>query len=1288
MARIQQIKHPDGDVIYPISHTNAIIDDSGNRLENVLQDLKQNSSIWNIELGSGVFVNRPDLLVDIKLGSEVWISSDDGIEISNSIKICTDIYIGSDVYIGTSPLDSNDGVYIGTNVYIASGFDSRNVEGGGSSNNDVWQVGIDSIYVNAANVNVALGTSVHIGSDSDVRIGKYSGIDIQTSNSEERIFIGTSVYIEPGFDTRNIFDNEGSAIEIVNDLTTGGTDKALSAEMGKVLQDNKQDKSAIVQETGNSKTLVMSQKAVSEMGKNLNNRNAILDVSRVYPNGGSDGGEYYTLKGAIAITPSDIRKNIKYLTFKTSEDKRELWQFDGIDNDSVSQYDAESKWHLVDPDMFWELEFDTASDLAAAQNNTRVKVPGYARKKGMIIRYVTTAGEEYIEIYTGESGNISGPNYYNNFRRLISYQNVFDLVKHEGVFGSDCLFIKEVYIDKFKEGATYKFREGVFNNNYPNGYFNVIETLNGVTTNAYIRATIDDNGISQLESTSLNFHAYIIFDLSLWNQLQNPQGFQSRDVNFNDNAKNITFSPTIFSFLKVNELDSELRPMAEVGAGLKEALYAQQSIVYENLEEQAGNEYYTYNNIGLIHKAEKTETFNTIKLAFGISGTTTNTTGNLIVKVGNTITASSGRIIKQIDNINNVETFPTNGSGLFTIELDSTVTLQEGEYLWVYFTQWVSMRVWSAALEDGIRCGMYFQGKEYSYKYSTAMTLFIREGDLVNINNRIEQIEDELGIEGGGEASFKEPLVAFVDDLYVPVGVKQKFYYNEFIYGDESTMDNTLNWRVQTRISPSTIGIKCVADEEGFVIYSHTAGDYTATVTIYDSMKNQKWQGSVNIHVFAPQSVALSSNKSILMLGASWIDINSGNKGYTPYINDALKEIGINLNFVGTRDAGTSGLKHEGIGGYGYITFTSAPSVVRFKFYFDSEPSISKDDVYSNNGSTYQLFEKGSGYITMSRISGSTEPSGNVLTRTSGTGDSTIQFTSWTLGGSNPLWNTTTNKLDFTHYRRDLCGLSTALDFCNIQLGVNDCLGSLKTTKVDWKPYLDAAKTLFDAILADSPNCKIIVGLGAMGAPGTTGWSALFGLSSGDKRTFQVNSYYLRTFLNEEIRNRADYKTNVFIGQSLLGINRWYGYLHYDAREIYCRVNLTSSEQAQLESYNFQNSNPFARIKDSEGKTILGNVNIVRYDRRGYLVLKKWTGNWDTYDQEFISKNNELVPSGTIELHKNTDGMPTTMSFTECNQIDDNLAEHSFVNATHPADYGYRQMAYCAAWEVAYLSLN
>ena len=211
MARIQQIKHPDGDVIYPISHTNAIIDDSGNRLENVLQDLKQNSSIWNIELGSGVFVNRPDLLVDIKLGSGVWIgsdapifiSSDDGIkisdsiritqmrgiEISNSIKICTDIYIGSDVYIGTSPLDSNGGVYIGTDVYIEQGFDSRNVSGG------LWTESANYGLQSVTNKrNIQLGTDVYIGDlQSIVKITASEGIYVGNQNA--CIFIGSNVAI-------------------------------------------------------------------------------------------------------------------------------------------------------------------------------------------------------------------------------------------------------------------------------------------------------------------------------------------------------------------------------------------------------------------------------------------------------------------------------------------------------------------------------------------------------------------------------------------------------------------------------------------------------------------------------------------------------------------------------------------------------------------------------------------------------------------------------------------------------------------------------------------------------------------------------------------------------------------------------------------------------------------------------------------------------------------------------------------------------------------------------------
>lgn len=129
MARIQQIKHPDGDVIYPISHTNAIIDDSGNRLENVLQDLKQNSSIWKIGDDNAVYNNRPN--GSIRLGTGLYIAQTDETG-KNEIHMSAT----AGIMLGTSPTYSiyiGTPVYIGTDVYIESGFDSRNIfdgEGG------------------------------------------------------------------------------------------------------------------------------------------------------------------------------------------------------------------------------------------------------------------------------------------------------------------------------------------------------------------------------------------------------------------------------------------------------------------------------------------------------------------------------------------------------------------------------------------------------------------------------------------------------------------------------------------------------------------------------------------------------------------------------------------------------------------------------------------------------------------------------------------------------------------------------------------------------------------------------------------------------------------------------------------------------------------------------------------------------------------------------------------------------------------------------------------------------
>ena len=722
---------------------------------------------------------------------------------------------------------------------------------------------------------------------------------------------------------------------------------------------------------------------------------------------------------------------------------------------------------------------------------------------------------------------------------------------------------------------------------------------------------------------------------------------------------------------------------ASVGAGLESRLYNDsETIVFEDAAEQAGDVNYGHINIGLIHKAAKQEKFNAVYAQLWKSSTDEITTGNLVVKRGFAVSASGGTIIKEIDNFSN-ESLPQ--SGLYEIKLGQDVTLETNEYVWVYYTGRLTMRTWTANNEEGTRVGMYFQGRISTYRYSSAIVLKQLKGDIIGINERLSEVEAALGT--GGDDKISSPLITLPDDLYVAVGREQTFYYNEFILGIESSQDNTLtNYNIEATLAPSGLGRRCVSSKEGFAIYTYTQGDYTLTVSVYDQYNNLLVSKISTLHSFNAQS---SSGKSILMLGASWIDINSGNRGYTPYLNEALNEMGITANFIGTRDAGTSGLKHEGIGGYTWKLFVSKPTDVRFKFFVDSMPSISTDDIYSNNGSTYKLIERGSNYLALSRESGSTEPSGDTLTRVSGTGDESIAFTSWTIGGSNPLWNTITDALDFTHYRSDLCGLSTPLDVCNIQLGINDCLRPLKTTEAEWSEMLNSVTTLLDAILADSPNCKIVVNLVGMDSPSITGWTSLVGMDGSMKRNFQLNCYYMREYINNLVKARDDYNTNVFIGQSILGINRWYGYGYEDRRYRYFKIDtdaISQDDLLKIKNFDFQQRGVYMYTEG--GKEFFAQG----YDARGYLLCidEQSHATWAKHNQEFV--NAQSVPQNTVpEAGNLTKGGGSSsvdfpvVPYTACYIENNNSKEHWFMNATHPYDLGYKQMAYCVAHQIASL---
>jgi hypothetical protein len=304
----------------------------------------------------------------------------------------------------------------------------------------------------------------------------------------------------------------------------------------------------------------------------------------------------------------------------------------------------------------------------------------------------------------------------------------------------------------------------------------------------------------------------------------------------------------------------------------------------------------------------------------------------------------------------------------------------------------------------------------------------------------------------------------------------------------------------------------------------------------------------------------------------------------------------------------------------------------------------------------------------MTRTSGTGIPSGNTLTKSSGSGDATITFTSYSQTVGNPFWNPTSGKVDFTYWR-NLIGLSDKLDIVTIQLGVNDCLGILKTAKSQWKENLDGAKTIIDAILADSPSCKIIVNLVGLDAPSNTAWSSLNGLSSG-KATYQKNVYYLRKYINEMLLERGDFGKSVFIGQSVLGMNRWLGYEYLDKRDVYFQINTQTLDSSILNNLRnttytyFHAGNAYLRLYG--------------YDERGYAILRPFFGPWwEGRDQEFTGSKSDFdfgtIPSsGNLVLNEDSS---IVIPYTTFKIENDNLKIHCFMNATHPHARGYREMA-------------
>ena len=237
----------------------------------------------------------------------------------------------------------------------------------------------------------------------------------------------------------------------------------------------------------------------------------IFDVSARFPTGGTDGTDNYTIETAIAAVPSNLRKIVRYLTFKISDTDRELWQFST--NYTAAKFENAQSWCKMRPSMYHEVEYKDNI------NSIRNSVPVGERISGLIIHYTTPESKDKYEMYVGENNAINA-DFWENFVPIYVASQIDDKIYYNTtpmfVKGDFANAIKELYIDKYEEGAIYQIKRLVISDSRPNGLIWINKqgdsTDYSVVNNNNLGGV--DGGIVEVKSKDGLFHAYLIIDWS------------------------------------------------------------------------------------------------------------------------------------------------------------------------------------------------------------------------------------------------------------------------------------------------------------------------------------------------------------------------------------------------------------------------------------------------------------------------------------------------------------------------------------------------------------------------------------------------------------------------------------------------------------------------------------------------------------------------------------------------------------------------------------------------------
>ena len=232
-----------------------------------------------------------------------------------------------------------------------------------------------------------------------------------------------------------------------------------------------------------------------------------------------------------------------------------------------------------------------------------------------------------------------------------------------------------------------------------------------------------------------------------------------------------------------------------------------------------------------------------------------------------------------------------------------------------------------------------------------------------------------------------------------------------------------------------------------------------------------------------------------------------------------------NVNFVGAKKS-ANGAGFFGVGGWSWNSYVTEGTKA-YRFEVSGVTSLSLDAKYTHNGNTFTIMEvnvtEGSGNILCSVSSLTPIPmTSGTLTKSSGKGDDSISFSSYSQDSANPLWDYDNGRMTFVPYAQKYA--DGKLDIVYTLLSWN----GLSAGMAGFSSIISKVKIFADTLHAEFPDAKLkIMGVqvpsinGGMGANyGATGTSYADGYGM-VVTALNMNKAY------QDFANQDDYKSFV-----------------------------------------------------------------------------------------------------------------------------------------------------------------